>query len=97
MFKDINTLLSKSIKKVGIWEQVRSEQVEKIYREELERLLTRNIMERLKVLYFKDGTITVACLDEQIVSRLISFEEDIIKKTNQSVGHTCLHSVRYLT
>ena len=97
MFKDINTLLSKSIKKVGIWEQVRSEQIEKLYREELERLLTRNIMERLKVLYFKDGMITIACLDEQIVEKLKSFEADIIKKINLFVGNACLHSVRYLT
>ncbi|MDO8260088.1 MAG: hypothetical protein Q7T50_01155 [Candidatus Magasanikbacteria bacterium] len=97
MFKNISELIPRSIKKVGIYQKLRSEQVEKIFREELEILLTKNILERLKILYFKDGVITIACLDDMIVERLKMHEESIIRKVNIVMCNNSLKSVRYLT
>ena len=97
MFNNIGELIPRSIKKVGIYQQLRSEQVEKLFSEELERLLTKNIFERLKILYFKDGVITIACLDDAIVERLKIHEDDIVRKVNIVMCNNSLKSVRYLT
>lgn len=97
MFKDIGDLLPRAVKKVGIHQQLKSEQIEKLFHEELERLLTQNILERLKILYFKDGVITIACLEESIISRLKLHEEEIIYKINNILCNNSLKEVRYLS
>lgn len=97
MFKDIKTILPKSAKKIGIHNQVKAELVEKFFAEELERVLTSNLLEKVKVLYFKDETITLACLSEPIVFRLQQHEGEIMRKVNRQIGNNHLRKVRYLT
>lgn len=97
MFKDIHEILPKTIRKVGIHSQLKANQIEKLFQEELERLLTENILARLKILYFKDGILTIACLEEAIVERLRANEEQIIYRVNSILCNNSLREVRYLT
>ena len=97
MFKDIHEILPKTIKKVGIHQEVKAKQVEKLFQEELERLLTANLLGRIKILYFKDGIITIACLDEAIVEKLRSCEEQIIYRINGILCNNSLQKVQYLS
>lgn len=97
MFNDIHEILPKTIKKVGVHQEVKAKQIEKLFQEELERLLTANILDRLKILYFKDGIITIACLDEAIVERLRASEEQILDRINSILCNNSLQKVQYLS
>ena len=96
MFNDIGGLLPYSARKVVSHQKMKSEQIEKLYQAEIEHLLTENILERVKVLYFKSGIITIACLEEAIVEKLQINEDAIIQKVNNVMCNTSLKKVRYL-
>lgn len=97
MFNDIHEILPRTVQKVGIHQQLKANQIEKLFQEELERLLTQNILERLKILYFKDGILTIACLEEAIIERLRAQEEQIIYRVNNILCNNSLREVRYLS
>jgi len=97
MFKDLKSLLSKSIQRAGIAGQVGSAQITKIFEEITKQILSEETSSKTKAVDIKDKTLLVACLSSAAVQELQLKEAEIIKKINKTIGKEIVRKIKYIT
>lgn len=97
MFCDINSILFKVTKRSGIRKELRASECLRMFQEEVSRIIGNELAEKIRPLYIKDATITVASLSEHAVEKLALREPEIILRINRNMGDSFLHRIRYLS
>ena len=97
MFKDLKAILPKSIKRAGISKQIKETEILTFFQDELDRVLEPELLERVRVLYFKDKIITLAVLSEEIAQKIRFYEKEILGNINELLEKQEVEKVRYLT
>ncbi len=95
MFRDIGSLLPKSIKRAGLARQIKAAQVLKIYEEIVRQYLPDSLASKLKPLYVRDKTLTVASLSSVIAQEMRFKERELLEKINGALGAEVIEKIRY--
>ena len=96
MFKSIKDILPKSIKKAGIKDKVEDGLAISKFNRIVAEVLEIKIKNKLRPLYLKQGFLVVACLDNELVKKLRSKENEIISKINWELRKTVVRGLRFL-
>lgn len=97
MFQDLKTILPKSVKRAGIDGKVEEKQALKMFEEAVQGFLEPDLAAQVKVLYIKDGAVSLACLSEEIVKKIKDNEQEIIDIINKNINKEIILKVKYLT
>ena len=97
MFNGIGDLLSKTIKRSGIYKQVEANQILEAYTDFVNHALPGHISDKVKPLYLKNKILHVASLSSLITQELKFRETEIIDHLNKSFGSSVINKIRYIT
>jgi hypothetical protein len=97
MFKDIKSVIPKTIKQAGIDSQIQASKILKLFKSEVEQLLGVNLTKKIRPLYIKNNIIIVASLSPVAAKELKSKEEQILERINKIIGGETVIGIRYLT
>ncbi|MEA3398627.1 MAG: DciA family protein [Patescibacteria group bacterium] len=97
MFKDIKSILSRSIKRAGMGSQVEEKQALEIFKDGIKGLLGADLAKQVKILYIKEKVIVLACLSSQAAKIIKDNERQIFKVINKNIGKIVVERARYLT
>ncbi len=97
MFQDLKTILPKSVKRAGIGDKVEEKQALKMFGEALNGFLSDGSDAQVKILYIKEGVISLACLSDETVEKIKANQKEIIDIINKNIGKDFIRQVRYLT
>lgn len=96
MFKDIKTLLPKSVKRAGISGKVLTSGALAVFREEAGKILGEGVSDKVKPLYIRHGTLVAATLSSAAALKLQTNEKKIIRKINRFCGDKEVKKIKYL-
>lgn len=97
MFIKLNKLLDKSIKKAGLEKQVVSASILEKFSKVAEEIFGKGITEdKIRPLYLKNNTLTVACLSATMAQELKSHEQEILEKVNKENIGEKVERLRFL-
>ena len=97
MFQDLKTILPKSVKRAGIDKKVGEKLALEMFREALAGFLNSDSAMQVKVLYIREGVISLACLSEEIIKEIKSSQNEIIAIINKEIGKNVIKQVRYIS
>jgi predicted nucleic acid-binding Zn ribbon protein len=97
MFHNLQSLLSGSIKRVGINQQVEESLVMEKYKEIIDRILGSEEASKVKTMYARNKVLVVASLSEEITEKLQREEEKIISEINKKLAPDALNKIKYIT
>lgn len=96
MFKDLKSILPKTIKRAGITNQLENLRVLELYGNIVKRVID-NSENTLRPIYVKDNILTVAALSAEAVKELRYFEAKIILEINGKIGSEAVKKINYIT
>lgn len=96
MFKDLKSILPKTIKRAGITNQIENLRVLELYGNIVKRVI-ENSENTLRPVYVKDNILTVAALSAEAVKELRYFEAKIIQEINGKLGKIAIEKINYIT
>ncbi|MFA4941623.1 MAG: hypothetical protein WC582_03460 [Patescibacteria group bacterium] len=97
MFHNLQSLLSGSIKRVGINQQVEESLVMEKYKEIIDGILAPEEADKVKTMYARNKSLVVASLSDGITEKLQKEEGKIISKINEKLGSDALNKIKYIT
>lgn len=97
MADDIKSILPESLKRAGISDQVQDEQVKQVVMQEIERVVGPELIKKIRFLYLKDQTITIASLNGEATSKINDDRTRMIDKINTKLGQELAKEWRFLT
>ncbi len=83
MFKDIKTLLPRSVKRAGLTKKVLAAGALKVFQSEAKKILDDDLTAGVKPLYIRRGVLTVATLSSLAAKKLQENEKKILRKINR--------------
>jgi hypothetical protein len=86
MFKDIRTLLPRSVRRTGIGKKVLAAGIMTVFRSEAKKILEGDLASQVKPLYIKRGVLIVATLSALAAKQLQEHEKKILRKINRIGG-----------
>lgn len=96
MVEQIGNLLSKSINKAGIGEQVKAAVVCDQFDQIVYDLLGNKIKEKARAMYVKNNTLTVAVMSSAVGQEIKLHEQEILEKLHQKAGGKSVERLRFL-
>lgn len=97
MFQELSSLLSNNIQRKGLRYQVEAARVLTIFDETIEELWLGQMRDRVKALYIKDHTLTVAVLSPLLAQELRRRQDDIIQTINGRLGVEAIYNLRFMS
>jgi predicted nucleic acid-binding Zn ribbon protein len=97
MFIDMKHILPKVIKRAGISRQMDSVNTLEAYSKAVGCLLPEELASKVRPLYLKDGTLTVASLSAVAVQELRVREADILRELNPDADKPAVKRLKYLS
>lgn len=95
IMQSLKELLPKAVKNAGISRQIEAVQVVKIANEVITEFLGPAATQRAQAIYFKDKTVTVACLSSVLSQELHLAEKQIIDRINQRFDQVVVAKLRF--
>ncbi len=95
-FTKLEKLLGRSIKKAGIAKQIQEVRVLEDFLRVIELMFEVRTLHKVKPLYFKDGTLAVACLSSVLGEKLKLHEAAILKNLNSIYQQPIVKTLRFL-
>lgn len=95
MFKDLKSILPKSIKRAGIANQIDNLRVMELYGN-IAKQIIGNSENVLRPVYVKNKILTVASLSAAAVKELGFFESKIIQEINREMGGCAIEKINYI-
>ena len=92
----LKNLLSDSIRKAGISEQVGAARVCEEFNRIVVEVLGEKVKDRVKALYVKNRTLSVAVLSSAMGQEIKLHEQEILEKLRQKVGEIQVERLRFL-
>ena len=96
MFNHIKNLLNKSINKAGIGRQMEATQVVEQADRVLRQILSQPVYEKIKPVSFKDGMLTIACLNSVAAQEVKLMQREIVEKINQVFDERLVTDLRFM-
>jgi predicted nucleic acid-binding Zn ribbon protein len=96
MFHNLQSLLSGSIKRVGIGQQVEESLVMDAYSAIVKEILSPEEAERIKPMYVRNKGLAVASLSSEATAKIQAKEREIIEKINKKLGSDALNQIKYI-
>lgn len=96
MAEQIGSLLNKTINKAGISEQVGAAVVCDQFNKIVIEVLGQNIKDKVKALYVKNKTLSVAALSSVVGQEIKLHEQEILEKLVVKVGKNKVERLRFL-
>jgi len=96
MAEQIGNLLNKTINKAGIAEQVGAVVVCDQFNKIVIEILGEKIKDKVKAMYVKNNTLTVAVLSSVVGQEMKLHEQEILEKLRQKVGENKVERLRFL-
>jgi hypothetical protein len=96
MFKDIKTLLPRSVKRAGISRKLQTAGILHIFRQEAEKILQGDLTDQVKPLYMKRGVLVVATLSSLAAKKLQENEKKLLRRLNRAGGEEAVEKIEYL-
>lgn len=97
MFHDLQSLLSGSIKRGGISQQMEEALALEKYKEVTGEFLSSDEADKIRPMYVKNKILTVASLSTEITNKLQEKEGDIIGEINKRLDFEGLRKIKYIT
>lgn len=94
MFKDIKSIIPKSVKRSGISKDLKSEVISRVFKAETVKLLSPDLASKIRPLYIRGGIIKIASLSTTAIKELEQLEEKIINNINKSLGKEAVKGIR---
>jgi len=96
MIDSIKNLLGDSIRKAGISQQVEASIFWDDFNRFVLEILGENIREKVKALYVKNNTLTIAVMSSALGQEIKLHELEILEKLNQKTGQNKVERLRFL-
>lgn len=96
MFKDLKSILPKTIKRAGISDKIDNLRVLELY-SEIVKPIAENSENVLRPIYIKGDVLTVAALSQKTVRDLQYFEHKIVEEINIKMGKKVIEKINYIT
>jgi hypothetical protein len=96
MIDTIKNLLGGSIKNAGISDQVEAAVVCEDFNKIAVEILGENVKDKLKALYVKNKTLTIAVMSSALGQEIKLHEHEILEKLNQKTGKNKVERLRFL-
>lgn len=96
-FTSLDRLLDKSVNRAGIRGHLIVQQLFAAFEEVVAEHLGEAAARVVKPLYFKQGTLTVACLSTAVADQLVHQQARLIDDVNRLVGKQLVQTVRCIT
>jgi len=93
--QSIKDLLPKAVKQAGISRQIEAVQVVQTANEVIAELIGPGAIQRAQAIYFKDKTITIACLSSILSQELQLAQPQIIDRINQRFDQSIVAKLRF--
>lgn len=94
--KSLGDLLENKRKQSAIWKGVNASMIVEKANEVIVELFGEDVKNQAQVVYYKDNTITLACLSSTIAQEVRLNERKIKSKINEIFGSDTIHKIRYL-
>ena len=95
-FVKLEQLLPKSVKKADITNQLDSAKILVEFNEVAKKVFGESIMKKIKPLYLKNGTLSVACLSSVLGERLKNQERKVLAELNRPYREKVVERLRFL-
>jgi len=95
-FVKLENLLDKSIKKAGIGKQLDSSKILDEFNQVGQKVFGEATMKKIKPLYLKNNTLSVACLSSVLAERLKSQERRVLEELNRPYKEKVVERLRFL-
>ena len=95
-FIRIRHLLDKSIKKAGINKQLDSVKILGEFNKVGQKMFGEQVMKKIKPLYLKDNTLSVACLSSVLAEKLKARERRVLAELNRPYKRKVVERLRFL-
>lgn len=95
-FVKLEQLLPKSIKKAGISHQLDSLKILEEFNKVAKKIFGEEVMKKIKPLYLKNGTLSIACLSSVLGERLKSQEKRVLAELNRPYKKEMVERLRFL-
>lgn len=95
-FVKLENLLDRSVKKAGLKSQIESVKILDEFNEIGEKVLGEKIMKKIKPLYLKNSTLSIACLSSVLAEKLKSQERRMLEELNRPYKKKVVERLRFL-
>lgn len=95
IMQSLKDLLPKAVKNAGISRQIEAVQVVQTANEVITELIGPGVIARAQAIYFKDKTITIACLSSILSQELQLAQTQIIDRINQRFDQPVVAKLRF--
>ena len=95
-FVKLEKLLDKSVAKAGIKKQVESVRILNNFSKVGEKFFGRQAMKKIKPLYLKNGTLTLACISSVLAEKIKAQERKVLEELNRSYKEKVVEKLRFL-
>jgi len=92
----LKDLLQKSINKAGVSEQVGAAVVCNEFNKIIQDILDPKLVKRVKAMYVKNKTLTVAVLSSVVGQEIKLYEREILERLEKKVGENIVERIRFL-
>lgn len=96
MFIKIKNLLNKSINRAGFSRQIEATQVVEQADKVLRQILSQKVYEKIKPVSFKNGALTIACLNSVAAQEVKLRQREIIAQINQPFKERLVTDLRFM-
>ena len=96
MFKDVKSLLPKTIKKIGISRQLDSVRLIKIFEKTIISELSSDFANKIKVLYIKGKIVSLVSFSSEATRQIKSLETNLVNRANKTAGDNYVEKIRIL-
>ena len=96
MVTSIKDILQSSLQKAGIADQVNAAMVCNEFNRIMEEVFGKQISEKVKALYVKNRTLTLAVMSSAVGQELKLREQELIQKLEKKVGKNRVERLRFL-
>jgi len=97
MFREIKSILPKSIRRAGIGRQVQDTLIIKLFNEIKEKLLITASSEKIRPVYAKGGVLVIASLSSSATKELQTKEKEIINEINNNFKKRVINKIKCIT
>lgn len=95
-FVKVNKLLDKSVDKAGIQSDLDSAKILIEFSSIAQKVFGQAVMKKIKPLYLKKGTLTLACLSSVLADKLKKQERKILEELNRPYREKVVEKLRFL-
>lgn len=92
----LEKLLPKSIRQAGLTAKVSAALLTERYSQVVQEIFGQKIINKVRPLYVRNGTLTVACLNSVISQELKFKENEILKRIHGNTQEKIIARIRYI-